>query len=196
MLSSAGLANLRRAATLNHQFPTLCTRLSVEGRVVLEVAWPPSETCADALMIQPCAFRMRVAQAWRHWRDGRKLQFLDLKTDPVIDLVPVIGGCQWPSGVIRVPAFGRYSYLITSTLGPDQCRRHAAPHVEQIGEIDSVIGIGFKGDPDTQVTVIRVDTDASKGFVNEDVLVDQLEQMTSVLAAAELLSELAIADSP
>lgn len=196
MLTRRGMADLRRAATLNHLCPALSTRVRVGERTLVDVRWGPlpDPAPAEVLVLHPCAFRMRVTQAWERFRDGRHLRLLGLPHDPAVDVVPVVGGVTWLSGIVRVPQIDQHGYFLATTLDDGACGPIAEPWLARIRALRNVQGLSVFGDRDTNITVIQVDVGPIVEPTEEEALVDLLEQLAGSFAAAELLDDLELSE--
>jgi hypothetical protein len=188
------MADLRRAATLNHLCPSLCTRVRVGDTTLVEVRWGSPALPAGPLVMHPCAFRMRVTEAWDSYREGRRLRLLGLPHDPVVDVVPAVGGATWLSGIVRVPQIDQHGYFLTTTLAAGAAEQAGRPVLREIEALATVDSVGVFGDVGTGVTTVQVDAGPTVGPVDEHVLVDLLEQLASVFVAAELIDDLELTE--
>lgn len=188
-MTHRGLIDLRRAATLNHRYPTLRTRVSLDGTVLLEVSTHPDLTPDGTVGSGPCAFRSAVAIAWCHYRHGEPMRILDLPTDPDVEVRPVLGGAILPGGIVRTPLVDRHTYLVTTTLDLGQCAGEAVESLDRIAALRHVVNIGWCRDPDTEITLIHVDVGPELHPDDEAHLVDLLQALTGSLLTAELLTE-------
>jgi hypothetical protein len=187
MFSEEGLAAVRIAATLTHMYGALRIRIRGGDRLFAEVAWPPAPRPPDgAAAIHPCAFRTSVAELWSEAREGRHAA---VDHEPSVGLGVAPGGVVHPSGIAKIPVQDRFVYAFGATLDPDQCHEIAEELARTLEPGAGVLGLGLRGDADTEVTVTYVDTAPESVLSPEDeqAVIDVLEQLMARYAVVQLL---------
>lgn len=202
MISAAGFAALRVAATLVHTVPGLRVRLRDADGVRAVVARPaaddpswdhPDEVHASAdgvRRLSPCGFRKAVIEASLIHQAGRSLALLDLASDPAIDIGVPSDGRSWPGGIYRMPLEGRWLYAFATTLDAESCHAVGRPVVEAAGALGELDALGMRGDPDTGVTVLYAESSTTLTPVDELRVRSLLEELLACFTAEELVREI------
>lgn len=214
MVTDQGLAALRAAATVNHLYPSLTTRLWAGGRQVVTVSAPPAgagpgpwtevgprpgaEAAGEGLGLTPCGFRAATAQAWARHRAGHRLRLLDLDVDPSLEIDPAPGDRVWPNGVARVRTRRPHDtdcYVFGTFLGPDRCRLHARDLIDEMPAPEGILGLSLQRDTDTEVTVVAAEVDPDARYDVEADVLTLLDALVARFAVIELLDVVAPARS-
>ena len=201
MISAAGFAALRVAATLGHTVPGLRVRLRDADRVRVVVTRPAADEPSSELderhptadrvrRLSPCGFRRSVIESALLHQAGRSLALLDLASDPAIDIGVPADGRSWPGGIYRVPLEGRWLYAFATTLDAESCHAVGRPIVEAAGTVPQLDALGMRGDPDTGVTVLYAESSTTLTPVDELRVRALLEELLACFTAEELVREL------
>ncbi|MEZ5323301.1 MAG: hypothetical protein R2698_14745 [Microthrixaceae bacterium] len=191
MISEQGFADVRVAAALNHMFPGLETRLSGGDRLLVEVAWSPSESGGEAVLrVHPCAFRRHVAACWARHLDGKRMRFLDLDGDPVVEVGMTADAVHHPAGMLRLPLAGQWVYAFGTAMDPDRCAVVGADIIAAFERPEEVLGVGIRGDGATQVSIVYAETAENASSSVHHAVVDVLQQLKARFAVSRLLDEL------
>lgn len=195
MISVAGFAALRVAATLTHTVPDLRVRLRDGDRVRAVVARPAPGDAAPAdrdgvAHLSPCGFRKAVVEASLLARSGRSLALLDLVADPAIDIGVPADGRSWPGGIYRVPLEQRWLYAFATTLDAEVCAEVGRPVVDDAGPLPELEALGMRGDTDTGVTVLYAEAASALTPVDELRVRSLLESLLARFSAEELIRDL------
>ena len=201
MISAAGFAALRVAATLGHTVPGLRVRLRDADRVRVVVTRPAADELSSELderhptangvrRLSPCGFRRSVIESALLHQAGRSLALLDLASDPAIDIGVPADGRSWPGGIYRVPLEGRWLYAFATTLDAESCHAVGRPIVEAAGTVPQLDALGMRGDPDTGVTVLYAESSTTLTPVDELRVRALLEELLACFTAEELVREL------
>lgn len=180
-MTPAGMAAMRRAATLVHALPGVRVRLRVGDRLLLEVTRPP---LPEGPAIGPCVFRAAVARAHEQHKAGVRLGFVGLPEgcDPEVDVGVPAGGGALPGGIYRVPIGGAWVHAFATTLPVRVCRDVVVRHVGEDTDVD----VRLHRDAATEVTLVHLVS--ARGQAQRQ---EQLEGLVAAVAVDELLDEVA-----
>ncbi len=191
VMTQSGFEAIRIAATMNHQFPALSTRVLDADRLLVEVAWPPAPAPEEAaLAVHPCSFRQRVAAAWSDHLTGREMTFLGVGSNVVVEMRATVGGMVWPSGIVRLPLFDRWVYAFGTGLDPDVCQDLGADLLDEFDPPPGTLGLRIQGDADTQITIVSAEVDADPRSSCEPAVLDLLHGLIARYAANDLIERL------
>jgi hypothetical protein len=193
VISEAGFAALRRAATLVHAVPTLRVRLRSVGAVMIDVAADGTPPAPDALRtVTPCAFRNAVARAWDQHRVGERVALFGLPVgvEPAVELGVPPCGQSFPGEIHCVPLTGRYLYVFATTFPIERCRERADHHLADISPPDGLWAMGLRHDEATDVNLAFAELAVERREASERATVDLLEALLADIAVRQLLDEL------
>ncbi|HEY6532141.1 MAG TPA: hypothetical protein VIY72_07545 [Acidimicrobiales bacterium] len=194
MLTDRGLGALRAAATLTHSLPGLPARVRGGGQVVAEVrrtddADELDDVEGSPLVLSPCAFRVAVGRAMHHHRDGRRLRFLDLPEgrDPEVELgTPGSAGIR-PGGLYRAELDDCHIWAFATSLVPGTAHELGRSIVDAAGDLPTLLTLGLRPDPVTEITLAFARTTADDGSTEEAAVLEVLEQLMARWTVHELL---------
>ena len=202
VLDHEELATLRRAAAMAHTVGTIALRLSAGSTTIADVVPPAGSPLARWLdpgpRIDPCAFRVAVANAWADHCAGRKVGLAGWDGHGPDDRLSVTWAVDAPGtllglGAVRAMCATRAVWAFASLLPPDRLSALLADATaadEPAPRLGEELAAKLIDDELLDVTVVHIEVDPPTRSIVR-TLDEVLRRMLAVVGAAEVVDAVA-----